>query len=67
MNLSFSSLAKDNLDSIQSTIKKSIELNEQAKKPFNFGIRTVRELDSIQNSAKRRQIQQFEYSIIKRS
>jgi tRNA(Ser,Leu) C12 N-acetylase TAN1 len=52
MNLSFSSLAKDNLDSIQSTIKNL--LNEQAKKPFNFGIRTVRELDSIQNSAKKK-------------
>jgi hypothetical protein len=61
------SLAKDNLDSIQSTIKKSIELNEQAKKPFNFGIRTVRELDSIQEFGKEEdKYGSFEYSIIKK-
>jgi hypothetical protein len=60
-------LAKDNLDSIQQTINKSVALNEQADKPYNFGIRTVRELDSIQKYGKTEdRYSSFEYSVLKK-
>jgi hypothetical protein len=63
-----SELPKDNLDSTQKTINKSIELNEQAEKPVNSGILTIRELDSIQEFGKpENKYSSFEYSIIKKA
>lgn len=60
-------VAKDNLDSIQKTINKSVELNQQVEKPFNFEIKTVRELDSIQEFGKAEdRYSSFEYSVIKK-
>jgi hypothetical protein len=65
--ISQSELPQDDLDSIQETINKSIELNEQADKPFTFGIKTVRELDSIQEFGKAEdKYGSFEYSVIKK-
>jgi hypothetical protein len=63
-----SELPKDNLDSTQKTINKSIELNVQAEKPVNSGILTIRELDSIQEFGKpENKYSSFEYSIIKKA
>lgn len=63
-----SELPKDNLDSTQKTINKSIELNAQAEKPINSGILTIRELDSIQEFGKpENKYSSFEYSIIKKA
>jgi hypothetical protein len=62
------SLAKDNLDSIHSTINKSIELNERAENSGNSGILTVRELDSIQELGKAEdKYSSFQYSITKKA
>jgi hypothetical protein len=62
------STAKDNLDSIQSTINKSVEMNEQAEDADNSGILTVRELDSIQEFGKAEdKYSSFQYSITKKA
>jgi hypothetical protein len=61
-------LAKDNLDSIQKTINKSIEANEKSKKRVNFGILTTSELDSIQEFGKEEdKYSSFEYTVIKKA
>jgi hypothetical protein len=62
------SLAKDNLDSIQSTINKSIDHNEQSEHKDKSGILTVRELDSIQEFGKvEDKYSSFQYSITKKA
>jgi hypothetical protein len=65
--ISQSTLPKDDLDSIRKTINKSIKLNEKVDEPLTFGIKTVRELDSIQKFGKaEEQYGSFEYSVIKK-
>jgi hypothetical protein len=65
--ISQSALPKDDLDSIRKTINKSIKLNEKVDEPLTFGIKTVRELDSIQKFGKaEEQYGSFEYSVIKK-
>jgi len=62
------SLAKDNLDSIQSTMNKSIELNKQSEHKDKSGILTARELDSIQEFGKAEdKYSSFQYSITKKA
>jgi hypothetical protein len=60
-------VSKNDLDSVQKTIQ-SKEINPQTDKTFNFDIKTVRELDSIQKFGKEKdKFGSFEYSIIKKA
>lgn len=60
-------VSKTDLDSIQKTINQAEEISGQQEKSFNFGIRSVRELDSIQKFGNEKdRYSNFEYSILKK-
>ncbi|WP_413997856.1 DUF3667 domain-containing protein [Flavobacterium sp. W1B] len=60
-------LSKEELDTIQKKINKSKEINIQKDSAFNFGIKSIQELDSIQKFAKKKdKYSSFEYYIIKK-
>lgn len=59
--------SKQNLDSIQKTIVKSKIKEEKTNNIFNFGIKSVRELDSIQKFGKQvDKFNSFEYWFLKK-
>ena len=61
------SLSEKNLDSIQKTINYSKVKEEKANNFFNFGIKSVRELDSIQKFGKQEdKFNSFEYWFLKK-
>jgi len=61
------SLSEKNLDSIQKTINYSKVKEEKANNFFNFGIKSVRELDSIQKFGKQGdKFNSFEYWFLKK-
>ena len=61
------STSKKNLDSIQKAIIKSKVKEEKANNLFNFGIKSVRELDSIQKFGKQGdKFNSFEYWFLKK-
>lgn len=61
------SLSEKNLDSIQKTINYSKVKDEKANNLFNFGIKSVKELDSIQKFGKQGdKFNSFEYWFLKK-
>lgn len=59
--------SKNDLDSIRKKMDRSEETSATAENPFNLGIKTVRELDSIQKFGEEKdKYGSFEYSIIKK-